>query len=147
MNKLKNYLLAILLSTTIGGAVMATIPSGTASAANCSGQNQILTFPSWYRDLATTDGDTCRIKSPDEVGGLATFIWRIVLNILDMLLQLVGYIAVGFILYGGFMYLTSGGSADNATKARKTILNAVIGLLLAITSVAIINLISSGLNI
>jgi len=73
--------------------------------------------------------------------GLSNFIWRIVLNVTEIGLQMVGYISVGFILYGGFQFLTSQGSSEGSVKARKTILNAVIGLVISIASIAIVNLI------
>ena len=149
MKRFKNYLLAGLFAFFAGGSAMATIPTGTALAADCSGSNIILTFPAWYRGLSEAEANGgCAIKSPDAVGGLEPFIWKIVLNVVDMLLQIAGYIAVGFIIYGGFLYMTSGGSADRAVQAKKSILNAIIGLVIAIGSVAIVNLISNeGLNL
>jgi hypothetical protein len=78
--------------------------------------------------------------SPDAVGGVGNFIWRIALNIIDIALQLVGYIAAGFILYGGFLFLTSAGDPGKTAKARTMILDAAIGLAISIGSVAIINL-------
>lgn len=109
----------------------------------------ILTFPVWYRGLVG-DPPECNLKSPDALNtsakgqpsnGLSNFIWRIVLNVTEIGLQLVGYISVGYILYGGFLFLTSQGSSEGSAKARKTILNAVIGLVISIASIAIVNLI------
>lgn len=149
MKKLQLYLLALFMAAGIGGAAFATIPT-PVSAADCSGRNIILTFPAWYRGLAESDGNGCKIRFPGTTqgnGGLTKFVWTIILNVIDMLLQLVGYVAVGFIIYGGFIFLSSAGAPDAAARARKMILNAVIGLILAITSVAIVNLIAGGLNI
>lgn len=158
MKAFKQYFFAILFATTIGGAAFATIPTA-AQAAKCDGKNVILTLPAWYRNLAEPDDKNgCRIINPAETPGgsvgenrsqmsINKFIWTIVLNIVDMMLQIIGYIAVGFIIYGGFLFLTSAGSPDGAAKGRKTILNAVIGLVLAIASVAIVNIIAEGLNI
>ena len=149
MKKLKMYVLALLMATTLGGAAFATVPT-PVSAADCSGSNIILTFPAWYRGLAEPDGSGCRIKNPGTTqgnGGLTKFVWTIILNVIDMLLQLVGYVAVGFILYGGFIFMTSAGAPDAAARGRKMILSAVIGLIIAITSVAMVNLIAGGLNI
>ena len=63
-----------------------------------------------------------------------------------MILQIVAYIAVAFIIVGGFKYITSAGSPDGMVKARKTITNAVVGLLISIFSVAIVNVISGALK-
>jgi len=103
-----------------------------------------LGFPTWYRGL-TMDGGSCDIKSPsDDLGG---FIWHIALNVIEMAMMAVVYVAVFFILYGGFQFLTSQGAPDGMAKARTTILNAVIGLVISLVAVGIINFIVTGLLI
>ena len=103
-----------------------------------------LTFPAWYDGLPR---DGCAIQSPqgdsDAVGG---FVWLIVLNIIEIVLQLIGYAAAGFIIFGGFKYVTSVSSADKSAAARKTILNAIIGLAISFLSVVIVNLISGNIQ-
>lgn len=138
MYKIKNYIFALLFALTLGGGLFATVPQPAAAAC---GDHALLTFPAWYRGIAK-EGDCKTIQSPTEVGGIGPFIWKIVLNILDVLLQVAGYLAVGFIIFGGFQYITSAGSADGSAKARKTITNAIIGLIISIASVAIVNLVS-----
>jgi hypothetical protein len=100
--------------------------------------DSFLTFPSWYRGLTTAD---CEIESPT-VKGFEVFIWTIVLNVVEIILNLVGYVSVGFIIYGGYKYMISAGSPDGMVAARKTILNAVIGLVISIGSVAIVRTIA-----
>jgi len=142
MTKVKNWTLAVLFAVFASGSIVAAIAPMTASAAaaaTCA--KPLLTFPVWYRGLVGPAPD-CNLLSPDNptVGGLSNFIWRIVLNVTEIGLQLVGYISVSFILYGGFLFLTSQGSSEGSVKARKTILNAVIGLVISIASIAIVNL-------
>ena len=104
-----------------------------------------MTFKAWYDGL--TDG-SCNIESPgSDTDKQAAFVWRIVLNVIDDLLQVVGYITVGYIMYGGFLMMTSIGSPDKAAHARKTILSAVIGLIVTLLSIAIVNLISSTIGL
>lgn len=138
MKHMKNWLLAIVFASSVGGTAFATLAPQTASAA-CSGGN-ILTIPPWYKGLQN-DGDCKKLKGPNDVGGLSNYIWKIVLNIIEIMLQLVGYICVGFIIYGGFIFMTAGGS-DGAAKGRTTLLNAVIGLVISVASVAIVNLVT-----
>ncbi len=158
IKKFSSFIVAAVFAAVVGGSFFAAATPTAAFAADCSGKNVILTFPAWYRNLAKPDGSGCRIMSPTEVGGgsvganreeqqLTKFVWTIVLNIIDIMLQLVGYISAGFIIYGGFLFLTSGGAPDGAAKARRTILNAVIGLILAIMSGAIVNFAARGLGI
>ena len=138
--KIQNWMAALLFVTTIGGATLAVATPQTSFAA-CG--DTLLTFPAWFKGL--TDGN-CNIQSPSAVGGISKFIWIIVLNVIEMGLQLVGYIAAGFIIAGGYKYLISAGSADGMVKARKTILNAIIGLGISIFSVAIVNLVSGAIK-
>ena len=63
------------------------------------------------------------------------------LNVIEFMLQLVGYMAVGFIIAGGFKFLTSTGSPEDIAKSRKTILNAVVGLIISIFSIGIVNVV------
>lgn len=141
MKKFKLWLAAGLFASLVGGVAMSTAISTPVSAGTtCSSAGQLLTFPPWYRGLnvSTTNCD------PDiaAVGGdLSTFIWVIVLNIIDITLNVVGYVAGGFIIYGGFLLMTSRGVPDNISKARLTIRDAAIGLVISFASVAAINLI------
>jgi len=119
---------------------------GDSGDTTCSAS--FLGFPTWYRGLPRKDG-TCDITMPstDPDGtNLQTFIFTIILNIIDIALRLVGFAAVGFIIYGGFKYLTAAGSADRITAGRKIILNAIIGLGISMLSVAIVNLIASNIK-
>lgn len=100
----------------------------------------------WFRGLAGKVNDKCQIAGPgQDLNGttleLSGFIWRIALNLIDIALTIVGIIAFFFIMYGGFMYLTGGDKPGQVENARKTIFNAVIGLVIAIGAVAIIDLV------
>jgi len=154
MKKAKKLLLALGMAVVSGGALMAVISPASVSAAPITSSSTVadcsqrfLTFPTWFRDMVdvkeTVPGTfECVIKSPDDVGGLGPFIWHIVLNVLEMALQVVAYLAAGFILWGGFLFLTSQGSPDEAAKARQTIINAAIGLVISLGAIAATNLIS-----
>lgn len=138
--KIRNWIAALLFVASAGGATLAVATPQSAFAA-CN--DTLLTFPAWFKGL--TDG-SCNIKSPTDAGGLSTFIWTIVLNIIEMCLQLVGYIAAGFIIRGGFKYMTSVGEPAEVAKAKKMITDAIIGLILSIFSVAIVNLVSGAIK-
>ncbi len=142
MKKIKLWIAAMVFAGSIGGSTLALTTPQTVSAKACTGS--VMLFPTWYRGLYENSGDECNIQSPADVpGGLSNFIWKIVMNIIGMALVAVGYISVGFIIYGGFIYLTGGGSPDKIAGARKTILNAVIGLIISFFSVIIVNIIVS----
>lgn len=57
-----------------------------------------------------------------------------------------GLIAVGAfasLIYSGFMYITAGGDASKTEKAKKNILWAIIGVILAVSSYVLIQLVVS----
>lgn len=64
-------------------------------------------------------------------------------NAAQLLMGFVGALAVIFIIVGGIQYITSAGNSAGTEKAKKTITYAVIGLALALSTTAIINLINT----
>lgn len=93
-----------------------------------------LGFRPWYAGLDCVDGSVT-LGNDSEI---PKNIWRVVLNILSCLLVAVGYLSVGFIIYGGYLYVLSQGSSDVMTKAKKTLTNAIIGLVIAILANVIV---------
>lgn len=73
-----------------------------------------------------------------------------VIAVVRWVLGLLALVAVIFIIYGGFVWLTSGGDTAKIDTAKKIILNAVIGLAITLLSFAItyfvINLINDTTN-
>lgn len=120
---------------------------GALTADDCS--KRFLTFPTWFRGLVDVDGNNnCYIISPTDTPpggtaaiGISNYVWKIVLNVIEIVLQLIGYLAVFFIIYGGFRFMTRGDNPSEVEAARKTIMNAVIGLVISMASIAIVNLI------
>ncbi len=60
-------------------------------------------------------------------------------NVIDMLLIIIGIISVIMIIIGGIRYVTSAGDAGQTKSARDTVIYAVVGLVIAIMSYAIVN--------
>lgn len=149
MKRIKLFVITLALTVTAGSGVFAIMTPSAVVAADstptlkCPKNATVLGFPMWYRGVA--DEATCDIKVPDGKDGLSKFIWHIVLNVLDIMLRLAGIIAVFFIIYGGFQFITSQASPDGAAKARVTILNAIYGLAISMASVGIIQLIIGNL--
>ncbi len=127
------------------GASMTFPNTSFAESNKCDKKGRILTLKPWYDGLTKDD---CSIKDPgSDADSQANFIWKIVLNIVDDLLQLIGYTTVGYIMYGGFLMMTSNGAPDKAAHGRKTIMSAAIGLVIALASVALVNFISSKIGV
>jgi len=64
-------------------------------------------------------------------------------TIVNMLLFLLGAIAVIMIVIGGIRYTTSNGDSGNIKSAKDTILYAAVGLVVAILAYAIVNFVVS----
>ncbi|MDP3837132.1 MAG: Ig-like domain-containing protein [bacterium] len=58
----------------------------------------------------------------------------IVARIINIALLFLGVIAVGLIIYAGFIWMTSGGSEEKIDQAKKTLRNAVIGLIIILSA-------------
>jgi cytochrome bd-type quinol oxidase subunit 2 len=61
-----------------------------------------------------------------------------VINVIRWLLGFMTLIAVVFIIYGGFVWLTAGGNEDRVEKAKQIITAAVIGLIVILLAWAIV---------
>ena len=125
-------------------------------AAACNPNQLFLgVFPVWYKYLETENPvingiTSCKIiinfsENPNQF-------WLIGLGIVDILLRVAGLAAVAFVMYGGFMYMTSQGrptsqgEPDKTAKAKNTILNSLIGLTIAIMAAVIVRFLARSLQ-
>lgn len=135
--------MSLMIIGSLGASV--TFPGISFADDACSNKGKILTLKPWYSGLTNSD---CFLKNPGtDTNSQANYIWKIALNIIDDLLQLIGYTTVGYIMYGGFLMMTSSGAPDKAAHGRKTIMSAAIGLVIALASVALVNFISSKIGV
>lgn len=100
-------------------------------------------FKTWYHYL---DGNSsCEVKSfhvlasPDHPSDIPL----VLLAIIDDLLRLASLAAVFFVIYGAVQFVTSQGSPDATNRARSTVINALVGLALALISIAIVSFIGN----
>lgn len=118
----------------------------------CSGGNacstSFLGLPTWYKYLEL-DG-SCEVTGPtDSVTG--DLLWPKVVGyigvaVLEVLLRLAALVSIGFVMYGGFRYITSQGEPDSTKSARQTIQNALIGLVISLIATAIVAFIANELT-
>lgn len=117
MKKIKLFLVAAAFMAGLGGAVLT---SQTVEAVNVF-------------DQCAGNADTSVCKAQ---GDNAQNMIQIVINIL---LYVLGIIAVIMIIVGGIRYTTSNGDSSALTSAKNTILYSIVGLVVAILSFAIVN--------
>lgn len=100
---------------------------------------------------ADVDAGLSRIGTEARLSGTGFFrsqdsVVTVIGKIIRLLLFVSGAIAVLFLIIGGFWYLTSAGNQEWADKGRKTIINAIIGLVIIILSYVIVNSIVNLVN-
>lgn len=62
-------------------------------------------------------------------------------TVINVVLGVIGFLAVAMIIMGGISYTTSQGDASKTTKARNTILYGVVGLVVSLLAFAVVNFI------
>ncbi len=67
-----------------------------------------------------------------------------VVNVTNFVLSFLGLSAVIVIIYGGFLYVTAGGEQEKADKGKKSVMYAVMGILIVLISYALVNTIIQG---
>jgi hypothetical protein len=64
-------------------------------------------------------------------------------NVIQIMIMIIGMLAVVFLIYGGLQFAASDGNSKRIQDARNTILYSVIGLVLAISAFAIVSTITT----
>ncbi len=86
---------------------------------------------------------------PDALGGRlgdsTATATDIILYFINLVLLIVGIVAVLFLIIGGFRYITSAGNDESVESAKKTIQNAIIGLIVVILAYVIVTVITNAL--
>jgi len=67
-------------------------------------------------------------------------------QITNTALMIVGIISVIMLVWGGLRYVMSGGDSKKVTDAKNTVLYAIIGLIIAVLSYAIVNFVLNSLG-
>jgi hypothetical protein len=122
MKKWKQLVISLGLVLGFGGAALA--PAANVSAINVFDQC-----------ANNSTAAVCKAKG-DTVGPL-------IQTVINILLYILGAIAVVMIVIGGIRYTTSNGDSSAIKSAKDTILYSVIGLIVAIMSYSIVNFVIS----
>lgn len=66
--------------------------------------------------------------------------------IINILLTIVGVLSIAFMIYGGFQYIVSRGNEEQAEAGKKTLTNAIIGLVIVMLSYTIMVVVVNALK-
>lgn len=116
---------------------IASVPA-IVSAAPCP-NDSFLGLPAWYSYLecGTDSGKLSpEINEPSDALPIG-------IAVLEGMIRLGGLIAVVMVFIGAFKFITSQGNGDAAASARKTVINALIGLVIIIVATATVSFIGN----
>lgn len=85
------------------------------------------------------------LSKPPSVGLPETEFPDLILVVVNYALGLVGVLALFFIVYGGFLYVTAHGDSQQVDKAKEIIIYAVIGIIVIGVAAALVNFVVSGI--
>lgn len=122
MKKFTKYILQII--TGIG-----------ATLSLCAGKAMALTV-SEGAEAARAEGMPAELIGPEGIFNQIT----------SVALGVIGAVSVIMLIWGGLRYIISGGDSKKITDAKNTILYAIIGLIIAILSYAIINFVLNSIS-
>jgi hypothetical protein len=67
----------------------------------------------------------------------------LILTVINWILGITLAIDVLFMIFGGFLYITSAGNEDRAKKGKNTVVNAIIGLVIIILAYFLANVVAN----
>lgn len=70
----------------------------------------------------------------------------IIVNLIRIFLSFMGLLLVIIIIYAGFTWMLSMGNEEKTAQAKRTLINAIIGIVLILLSYAIVNFVISGIT-
>lgn len=129
--------------------LVAAMPTPVNAASSCTGgtgtSSAVLGFPYWYRGMKCDTINGNKVVNVKETT-IPTLVWTVALNVLEILLRIAGILAVIMILASAFQYITNGGNEQKIAKAKTSLIQAVVGLAIAICATTIIGFIMSGVS-
>ncbi len=100
-------------------------------------------FPHWYAYLeGSRDANG---KCIPAFGSLSDT-WLIVAAIIEILLRVAALAAIAMVIYGGFQYATSEGQPEKTGRAKSTIVDALVGLAIAVLAAFIVTFIAGSIK-
>lgn len=120
----------------LGGVLMMALGVGApvAYAANDKTNDDLICDSLESEELRVAAGCGTKGTVPD-----------VLIVVVNVVISLMGIVAVAVIMYGGFLLLTSTGDAAKVAKGRRVIIYAVVGLAVAILAYVIVNFVSGTL--
>ena len=129
----------------LSGSVFAKIPKSAAGNANAGSSNNSGSggsngiCPPGSKNPGAANIAACNIDSAHNNDDLISDTNKII----NVVLGVLGVVAVGVVIYGGFLFLTAQGDPGRIKKGKDSITWGIIGLIIALLSWSIINFVLS----
>ncbi|MDR0979856.1 MAG: hypothetical protein LBM12_01725 [Candidatus Nomurabacteria bacterium] len=145
----------VLFGATFANATLASQPTYAA----CAEMTTFLGLKPWWYGLRDESSDNCGLVNVatkvDASGNVTTgaggkmsmvdFVWKVVFNVLEIILGLVAYSAVLFVVLGGFNILFSSGDPGKISKGKLMVAHAIIGVVVALVAGGFVRFINDSL--
>ncbi len=122
-----------ILYITSGGNSSRTELAKAAIWAAVIGLAIAVAAPTFLREIYEALGGT----APGE-GATAPTLAEIILNVLQVLLAIIGTLAITMLVVGGILYMSAGGDSNRIDTAKRTVIYAIIGLTVALISLVVV---------
>ncbi len=144
MKKISFLILSIILIIVIG-APFAFQADAQAQTAESPIQQPKSALDKAKDGLKTIGDKTGFSQSEQSIGDIEKTFYNKLAQVVNIAIGFVGILAVIFIIYSGFKWMTAGGNDQTISSAKIGIKNAVIGLLIIFTSYIIVNFVITNL--
>lgn len=78
---------------------------------------------------------------PDEVPDYGDDPHNAILSVINYFLTFLAIVAIGFIIYGGYLMVMAGGDEENVEKGKKILIWAIVGIILVLMSYTIVRVV------
>ena len=112
----------------------------TPAMAACDEYHTVAGLRPWYYGLELDD-DCSPTGAPEDMIG------QIIANVIFDLMAVASLVAVGYIIYAGYLIILAGGDPAKYAKGKKTLSAAIIGLVICLAALAIVTFLADTLMI
>lgn len=111
-------------------------------------QKSFLVFALVALGVLSASGAMAQLTVPNAANGTstATDANELLIVVTNWVLGIVGAVAVLFIIYGGFRYITAQGNSQQMDTAKNIIIKAIIGLVIVVVAYVIVNVVVTALG-
>jgi len=127
---MKKILLAIILFLTISLAPLSLYAAGTSIKGSINDSLKKTATEAKYD--TSKSGDSAFVSL---IGG-----------IIKVIMGILGIVLLGYLIYGGFLWMTAGGEGEQVNKAKAMMKNAVIGIIIISASYVIADFVMKQLS-